>query len=387
MKIFLVAGARPNFMKIAPIYKQLTKFPKDFKPIIVHTGQHYDEKMSKIFFEDLQIPKPHIYLGVGSGSHAYQTAQIMIRFEKVLLEHQPDMVMVVGDVNSTVACSLVASKIVYSDSDRRRPIIAHVEAGLRSFDWNMPEETNRVLTDHLSDILFTTCSDANQNLIKEGIALQKIAFVGNVMIDSLVQFMSLAKKSNILNQLSHQFAERISRPLEEGKFALVTLHRPSNVDDPKVLGMILNAFVEISERIPIVFPMHPRTQKLTRQLPKTLLETLSNRPILITEPVGYLDFLYLEQAAKLVLTDSGGVQEETTYLNIPCLTLRPNTERPITIREGTNRLVPLEKETIVKYALDSLNEVSKSTRPIKYWDGQAAKRIVEYLRKRGKVFN
>ena len=380
MKVFLVAGARPNFMKIAPIYAEMKKDPDFFDPIIVHTGQHYDEKMSKIFFDDLKMPKPHIYLGVGSGTHAHQTAQIMEKFEAILLEHRPDWVLVVGDVNSTIACSLVAAKIRYPES-HKRPLIAHVEAGLRSFDWNMPEEVNRVLTDHLSDLLFTTCRDGDENLAHEGIPAEKIVFVGNVMIDSLVQFLPLARKSGILVDLNRTFSEKLSEPLHEGSFALATLHRPSNVDSPDSLGMILEAFVEISRELPIVFPMHPRTQKLMGQLPAKIRRDVEESAILITDPLGYLDFLFLEQAARLVLTDSGGVQEETSFLKIPCLTLRPNTERPITITEGTNRLVPLTTEAIVSAAREALSgqEGARST-SIPLWDGHAAERIVTYLK-------
>ncbi len=380
MKVFLVAGARPNFMKIAPIYAEMKKHPDFFDPIIVHTGQHYDEKMSKIFFDDLKMPKPHIYLGVGSGTHAHQTAQIMEKFEAILLEHRPDWVLVVGDVNSTIACSLVAAKIRYPKS-RRRPLIAHVEAGLRSFDWNMPEEVNRVLTDHLSDLLFTTCRDGDENLAHEGIPAEKIVFVGNVMIDSLVQFLPLARKSGILVDLNRTFSEKLSEPLHECSFALATLHRPSNVDSPDSLGMILEAFVEISRELPIVFPMHPRTQKLMGQLPAKIRRDVEESVILITDPLGYLDFLFLEQAARLVLTDSGGVQEETSFLKIPCLTLRPNTERPITITEGTNRLVPLTTEAIVSAAREALSgQGGERSTSIPLWDGHAAERIVTYLK-------
>ena len=378
MKVFLVAGARPNFMKIAPIYAEMKRHPEHFEPIIVHTGQHYDEKMSKIFFEDLKMPRPHIYLGVGSGTHAHQTAQIMMKFEKVLLEHQPDAVMVVGDVNSTIACSLVASKIRYPDT-RKRPQIIHVEAGLRSFDWNMPEEINRVLTDHLSDLLFTTCDDGDINLKKEGIPPEKILQVGNVMIDSLVQFLPLARKSPILETLNRQFQEKLAEPLREGAFALATLHRPSNVDTPKSLGMILEAFVDISREVPILFPMHPRTQKLLGSLPQSVQQDVAASAILITDPLGYLDFLFLEQAARLVLTDSGGVQEETSFLGIPCLTLRPNTERPVTITLGTNQLVPLQKEAIVTAAREFLHGKTKAGQPIPLWDGHAAERMVAFL--------
>jgi len=368
-------------MKIAPIYVEMKKYPDFFEPIIVHTGQHYDRKMSKIFFEELKMPRPDIYLGVGSGTHAHQTAQIMKKFETILLEHQPDWVLVVGDVNSTIACSLVAAKIRYPES-HRRPRIIHVEAGLRSFDWNMPEEVNRVLTDHLSDRLFTTCEDGNRNLAHEGIPAEKVVLVGNVMIDSLVQFLPLARKSTIFEELNRRFAEKLAEPLREGRFALATLHRPSNVDTPESLGMIMEAFVEISRELPIVFPMHPRTQKLMGKLLASVQHDVAASAILITDPLGYLDFLFLEQAAKLVLTDSGGVQEETSFLNIPCLTLRPNTERPITITEGTNRLVPLNREAIVQTTKEVLSGKTKTAHPILYWDGHAAERIIGYLKEK-----
>ncbi|HDZ12966.1 MAG TPA: UDP-N-acetylglucosamine 2-epimerase (non-hydrolyzing), partial [Bacteroidetes bacterium] len=336
------------------------------------------ERMSKIFFEDLKMPKPHIYLGVGSGTHAHQTAQIMIAFEEILLKYRPDLVLVVGDVNSTIACSLVAAKIRYPET-RNHPAIGHVEAGLRSFDRDMPEEANRVLTDHLSDILFTTCSDGGKNLAHEGIPAEKVVFVGNVMIDSLVQFLPLARSSTVLDDLNRTFSERLREPLQEKAFALATLHRPSNVDSSESLSMILEAFAEISRDVPIVFPMHPRTQKLMKGLPDKTRRAIDQNPVLITDPLGYLDFLFLEQAAKLVLTDSGGVQEETSFLNIPCLTLRPNTERPITLTEGTNRLVPLEKEAIIDFAGKSLNGTVKQARSIRFWDGRAAERMVAYL--------
>ncbi len=384
MTVFLVAGARPNFMKIAPIYAEMKKHPDFFNPIIVHTGQHYDEKMSKVFFDELKMPKPHIYLGVGSGTHAHQTAQIMEKFEAILLEHRPDWVLVVGDVNSTIACSLVAAKIRYPEN-KKRPQIAHVEAGLRSFDWDMPEEVNRVLTDHLSDLLFTTCADGDENLAREGISKEKIVFVGNVMIDSLVQFLPLARKSTILKDLSDRFGGKLAQPLREKGFALVTLHRPSNVDSPDSLSMILEAFVEISRELPLIFPMHPRTRKLMGQLPEAVRRDVETNLILLTEPLGYLDFLFLEQAARLVLTDSGGVQEETSFLGVPCLTLRPNTERPVTITEGTNRLIPLEKQAIVAAAREVLDGKTKSGKAIPLWDGRAAERIVAYLKKRAEA--
>ena len=407
LKTFLVVGARPNFMKIAPIYKEMKQCPNFFEPIILHTGQHYDEKMSKVFFDDLELPKPDIYLQVGSQSHAVQTAEIMKRFETELVKHQPDLVMLVGDVNSTLACSLTTMKIRYQslklskvwasyfnylksrkiesktikhfekrkDSDSR-PLIVHVEAGLRSFDFDMPEEINRTVTDLLSDILFTTCQDGDKNLISEGCDPSKIFFVGNVMIDALKSYMEKAKESAIFQKLNEY---RNNGRLLPQHFILTTLHRPSNVDDPEMLRMILSSLTDISERLPIVFPMHPRTQKLLRQLDSKYQE--KNNNLLITEPIGYLDFLHLQANAKLVITDSGGIQEETSYLGIPCLTLRLNTERSITIQKGTNKLVPLNKKSILKETFFSLVNDSQKPANIGLWDGKTSKRIVQILKK------
>ena len=411
IKVFLIVGARPNFMKIAPIYSQMLLHPKSFEPIIVHTGQHYDENMSKIFFSDLELPHPDIYLGVGSGSHAEQTAEIMKRFEPQLLEHKPDLVMVVGDVNSTIACALTAIKsripsphlselwqqyendlqsiktdlaLISAHKMRCRsheaPIIAHVEAGLRSFDFNMPEEINRVETDVLSDILFTTSSGDDSNLIEEGIDPRKIFCVGNVMIDSLQNFLTKAAKSIILDKLNRDNRARHHAPLKGGDFALATLHRPGNVDDPAMLTEILSALIRVSADLPIIFPMHPRTRKLLSKLNTNFQQQLSASNVVITAPVGYLDFLHLQTKARLVLTDSGGVQVETSYLGVPCLTLRPNTEWLITIREGTNKLVPLNNEAIVSAAKTALKKKEWHPANIQYWDGQAAERIVNSLK-------
>jgi len=410
IKIFLVVGARPNFMKIAPIYSEMKKDSNKFDPIIVHTGQHYDEKMSKVFFEELELPKPHIYLGVGSGSHAQQTAEIMKQFEAQLLKHQPHVMMVVGDVNSTIACCLTTSKIRYSlpefdqlwnkyeqfisnrktkvlvtdfHKKRRRsystPIIAHVEAGLRSFDFDMPEEVNRIETDILSDILFTTCEDGDNNLIAEGTDPRKVFFVGNVMIDSLKTFIEKAKKSEIIKALNKKSNHDRNGFIKENQFVLVTLHRPSNVDNQEMLSMILSALMDVSDEFPILFPMHPRTQKLMKELPNDFINTIDNNKVIITDPIGYLDFLNLQMNAKLVLTDSGGIQEETSYLGIPCLTLRPNTERPITIEQGTNQLVKMTKNSIVQVAKESLSNNDVNPSNIQYWDGNSAKRIVDVL--------
>jgi UDP-N-acetylglucosamine 2-epimerase (non-hydrolysing) len=406
LKTFLVVGARPNFMKIAPIYKEMLRFPNLFEPIILHTGQHYDEKMSKVFFDDLELPEPDIYLQVGSQSHALQTAEIMKRFETELVKHQPDLVMLVGDVNSTLACSLTAMKIRYQslklskvwasysnylksrkiesktikhfgkrkDSDKR-PLIAHVEAGLRSFDFDMPEEVNRTVTDLLSDFLFTTCQDGDENLINEGYDSRKVFFVGNVMIDALKSYVNKAKRSTILHELNRQ---NQNVHLQSHQYILVTLHRPSNVDDPEMLQMILSCLSGISDKSPVIFPMHPRTQKLVKQIKPDLHKEKNN--FFITEPIGYLDFLHLQANAKLVITDSGGIQEETSYLGVSCLTLRPNTERPITIRKGTNKLVPLDKESILKETFFALANDSQKAANINLWDGETSKRIVRIFR-------
>lgn len=369
IKVILVGGARPNFMKIAPIWWEMKKFPKRFKPVILHTGQHYDKNMSDLFFEDLELPKPNIYLGVGSASHATQTAKIMIEFEKLLVKEKPELIVVVGDVNSTLACSIVAAKLGIP--------IAHVEAGLRSFDRTMPEEINRIVTDSLSDFLFTTCEDANENLRREGIPDEKIYFVGNVMIDTLIRLKSEARlKAKI--------------KIDEQDYALLTLHRPHNVDDRDVFRNILQALREISRKIPIIFPAHPRTQKRIKSfgyeeyfnlLDLNPTNTINSKnSIILLNPLSYLDFLNLTTNAKLILTDSGGIQEETTYLGIPCLTIRENTERPVTIREGTNILVGADKDKIINESLKILNGRRKTGRIPKAWDGKAAQRIVKILR-------
>ncbi|MBU0566638.1 UDP-N-acetylglucosamine 2-epimerase (non-hydrolyzing) [bacterium] len=363
MKVFLVAGARPNFMKIAPIWEEMKRYPDEIEPLIIHTGQHYDDVMSKVFFEDLSLPEPDIYLGVGSGSHAVQTAKIMIEFEKVLLEEQPDLIMVVGDVNSTLACSLVASKLLVP--------VAHVEAGLRSFDRTMPEEINRLVTDSLSNYLFTTCEDANENLNREGIPDEKIFFVGNTMVDTLLRFRDKYDSTSILSQMKVK---------KEG-YALLTLHRPSNVDDERNFTSILDALEEIQARIKIIFPAHPRTRKQIKNL--ELEEKFADmQNLILVEPLGYLDFMSLLANSKFVLTDSGGIQEETTVLGIPCLTLRENTERPITVKEGTNVIVGVDKEKIVEESRNILNGNSKTGKTPKFWDGKAAQRIVKILRRK-----
>ncbi|KPJ70902.1 UDP-N-acetylglucosamine 2-epimerase [candidate division TA06 bacterium DG_78] len=362
-------------MKISSVYKELKKIHR-FRPIIVHTGQHYDVDMSDIFFRQLQLPKPDIFLGIGSGTHGEQTGKLMIAFERICAKENPDLVIVVGDVNSTVGCALVAAKM--------NTRVAHVEAGMRSFDRTMPEEINRVLTDHIADFLFTTCEDANSNLRREGIPKHKIFFTGNVMIDTLLQYRKCAQQSKILTTLQFKKNNKIQ------KYAVVTLHRPSNVDDPVTLRRILYALNAIAKKVPVVFPMHPRTIKnieryklgrTVHYISKVPLPQLvwKESPLLAIPPLGYLDFLNLISHATLVLTDSGGIQEETTILRIPCLTIRSNTERPITIKEGTNLLVGSDRDQIVKTAFKVLRQgVVRKRRP-RYWDGRAAQRITKIL--------
>lgn len=360
--IHLIVGARPNFMKIAPLYKELSLHYDRYKPSIIHTGQHYDEKMSRLFFDELNMPKPSAYLNVGSGTQGKQTARIIERYEDLILAgDKPDLVIVAGDVNSTIACALVAKKLQIP--------VAHLEAGLRSYDERMPEEINRVLTDRISDILLTPSLDANENLIKEGINTEKIYFVGNIMIDSLVEHQKKAELSNIFDKL-------IMNPDEH--YALVTLHRPSNVDEYDGLKMLLTSLVEIGKHIKIIFPMHPRTKKNIQDFGLSTYMN-SSKNLIITEPLGYFDFLKLEKKAKLILTDSGGVQEESTYFGVPCLTLRENTERPITITEGTNQLVGLNVESIVNSSLEIIEGKVKKGKIPKYWDGKTAQRVVKVL--------
>lgn len=360
LKILNIAGARPNFMKVAPIFAEMKRRSDEFEPMIVHTGQHYDAAMSDAFFDDLGMPKPDIYLGVGSGSHAVQTAKIMTEFEPVVLEHMPDWVLVVGDVNSTIACALVCAKLGVK--------VAHVEAGLRSRDRSMPEEINRILTDSISDLLFTTSQDADENLLREGIAADKIRFVGNVMIDSLLDHLKVAESSTVRQDLG----------LTDGEYAVVTLHRPSNVDEKDTFTGILDALLTVAERLPIVFPVHPRTRAKIEDF--GFGEKIANANIKLIEPLGYLDFMRLYSGAKLVLTDSGGLQEETTVLGIPCLTLRNNTERPITIEMGTNILVGTDPDKIKAAANAVLaNTVSTETKIPPLWDGKAAGRICDEL--------
>jgi UDP-N-acetylglucosamine 2-epimerase (non-hydrolysing) len=342
-------------MKIAPLMTAFSAHPGVVQTL-VHTGQHYDDTLSRIFFDDLGIPRPDVHLGVGSGSHAAQTAKVMMAFEPVCLKWKPDLVVVVGDVNSTVACSLVAAKLGVR--------VAHVEAGLRSFDWTMPEEINRVVTDRLSDLLFTTERSANENLEKEGIPADRIHFVGNVMIDTLLGHLERARNTDV-----HERFE-----VAPGGYALVTLHRPSNVDSPERLGPVAEALAEIAETIPVLFPVHPRTRQ---RLETFGLEGSLGR-VKVLEPLGYLEFLALMADAALVLTDSGGIQEETTVLGVPCLTARPNTERPVTLEQGTNRLVQPSRRGIVegvRLVLAEPDARPPQSRIPDLWDGKAAKRI------------
>ena len=361
IKVLNIVGARPNFMKIAPIMREMKRRKTDFLPLLVHTGQHYDAAMSDSFFADLGIPAPDYHLEVGSASHAVQTARIMTAFEPVVLQEKPDWVVVVGDVNSTIACALVCSKIGVR--------VAHVEAGLRSRDRTMPEEINRILTDQISDLLLTTSPDAAENLKAEGIAADKIKFVGNVMIDSLFYGLKLAEKSTVREDLN----------LNGKDYAVVTLHRPSNVDERETFSGLLDALCEIAAEIPIIFPAHPRTRARISEF--GFQEKIKNSDLRLVEPFGYLDFLRLYSGARLVLTDSGGLQEETTALSIPCLTLRENTERPITIEMGTNHLVGTNPEKIKRAAFEILNgqsaAVDKKIPPL--WDGRAAERICDAL--------
>jgi UDP-N-acetylglucosamine 2-epimerase (non-hydrolysing) len=365
LKIINIVGARPNLPKIAPLIREMQRHP-EIEPILVHTGQHYDEALSDIFFRQMGIPTPHVNLEVGSGSHAAQTAEVLKRVEPVLIEHQPDLVLVVGDVNSTIAVSLAAVKLGIP--------VAHVEAGLRSFDRSMPEEINRILTDALADFLFVTEEDAIQHLLKEGRPRECIYLVGNVMIDSLRHFLPIAQKSRIGEDLN------LKNALNWQRFGVLTLHRPSNVDSTEKLTELLGAIDAIAAQIPVIFPVHPRTrQRLTEAGIKT------HPQLKLIPPVGYLDFLCLLSKATLVLTDSGGIQEETTALGVSCLTLRENTERPITISEGTNLLIGTDPAKILAAAQQILAGKGKPGRIPPFWDGHAAERIVEVLLRKSPV--
>jgi UDP-N-acetylglucosamine 2-epimerase (non-hydrolysing) len=359
LKIVNVVGARPNFMKMAPLMMEYRRHPDQFEPKLVHTGQHYDDNMSALFFEQLQLPKPDVYLGIGSGSHSEQTAKVLVEMEKLLIADRPDLLVVVGDINSTMAATIAAAKLCIP--------VAHVEAGLRSFDRAMPEEVNRLVTDALSDYCFITSQDADENLRREGVPAEKIFFVGNVMIDTLLQLKDVALKSDISQKLGI-----------DASYGFVTLHRPSNVDDKEVFAEILAALDIIQKDLLLVFPVHPRTVNRLKQF--GFWDQLQGRKNLkLIDPVGYLDSLCLMANAKMVLTDSGGVQEETTVLGVPCLTIRNNTERPVTITEGTNTLVGTSQSKIVSEASKIMAGNGKRGRIPKFWDGKAAQRIVQSL--------
>lgn len=355
-KIISVVGARPNFMKAAPLYKVLKN--KFAKHLLCHTGQHYDDKMSKVFFEDLELPHPDFYLGVGSGSITEQMSKIMIEFEKIVQREHPDIVNVIGDVTSTIACGLVAA--------RHQIRVAHIEAGLRSYDRTMPEEINRILTDDISDYLFVTEKSGLENLLREGKNSENIFFVGNLMIDSVIHYLPMANTSNIHTMLQ----------IKNNNYILVTLHRPRNVDFIDELTKIISMLNELSNKAKIVFPIHPRTKKNLSTF--GLLKELSKN-IILTDPVGYIDFLSLMKNATLVITDSGGIQEETTYLGIQCITARDNTERPITVEVGTNHLVGTNWSNVEKTAIEVINgKIKKGSIP-ELWDGNSAERIAEIL--------
>lgn len=359
MKIINVVGARPNFIKIAALYKAYEAH-KDIEPVLVHTGQHYDKQMSELFFRQLEIPEPDIDLEVGSASHAVQTAEIMKRFEPVVLEHKLDAVLVVGDVNSTIACGLVAVKQGIK--------LVHVEAGLRSFDRTMPEEINRILTDSISDLLFCTEQSGVDNLRQEGIPEERVFLVGNVLIDVLLRNKEKAKDSNILDELG----------LSTDDYAVLTLHRPANVDSTKVFRGILDAIGVIQKHMPVVFPIHPRTRKNLRSASlDARIESM--RGVFLIDPLGYLDFLKLMSSASVVLTDSGGIQEETTILKVPCLTLRENTERPITVEIGSNQIVGVDTEEIVAAFERAVGGQNAEPQIPPLWDGCAAERLVKIL--------
>ncbi len=366
MKFMHVVGARPNFMKLAPLYKKIASSVHSQK--IIHTGQHYDSAMSDIFFEQLQMPMPDYHLGVGSGSHTEQTAKIMLGIEQVLLQNRPDIMIVYGDINSTLAAALVCSKMQIP--------IAHVEAGLRSGDRGMPEEINRILTDSIADILLTPSQDGNDNLLREGIAENKIHLVGNIMIDTLIDALEIIEKNK---QLVH-FADDILSKLKGNDFILSTVHRPSNVDKPENLELLFKTLATISEQTEVILPLHPRTHKqltdanILKKLPDSLH---------IVAPLGYFDFIYLQKNAFCILTDSGGIQEESSYLQTPCFTLRKNTERPITITLGTNELIGDDYGLLLRKIMElkakkSQKEIS-STTAIPFWDGNTATRILKVL--------
>ncbi len=356
-KIFLIAAARPNFMKVAPMWRAMAQLPDFFQPMLIHTGQHYDKNMSDVFFEDLGLPSPHVHLGVGGGSHAQQTAGVMVKFEELCLAEKPDLVLVVGDVNATMATSVTAAKL-------HIPVV-HVEAGLRSRDMTMPEEINRLMTDAIADLLFTPSPDADENLRNEGVAEERIKLVGNIMIDSLVRSVAKARDLKAYEKLG----------LESGKFGVVTLHRPANVDDPDNLARILDVLTAVD--LPLVFPVHPRTRAVMQEHDLGSRCGLVDSRLILADPLGYYEFMNLVIHSRMMLTDSGGLQEETTFLDIPCLTLRPNTERPITIDQGTNELATIDSlpGQIAKILEGSWKKGSVPN----LWDGNTAPRIVDII--------
>jgi UDP-N-acetylglucosamine 2-epimerase (non-hydrolysing) len=358
VKIHLIAAARPNFMKIAPLYHALKK--ESWAEVsIIHTGQHYDVNMSDAFFKDLDLPEPTIHLGVGSGTHAFQTGQVMIGYEKVLLQDRPDMVVVVGDVNSTMAVTIAASKLGVT--------VGHLEAGLRSFDRSMPEEINRIVTDSLADILWTPSPDADENLLREGVDYRKIKRVGNIMIDSLEMLRGKIESEKACSEYK----------LHQKKYGVVTLHRPSNVDSQETLEALCRLLDKISRKTTLVFPMHPRTfNNIERFGLKYFFENNSN--ILLLKPLNYIRFMNLVFNCRFVLTDSGGIQEETSYVGIPCLTLRPNTERPITVEKGTNRLCSVEN--LLEHVENILSQNGCRHNSIELWDGRTAERVCDLIK-------
>ena len=360
INVLLVAGARPNFMKVAPLMKELRERPGQFSAKLLHTGQHYDFDMSDVFLEELGLGAPDLFLGIGSGTHAEQTGKIMMAFEQVCVQDRPDVVVVVGDVNSTMACAITAKKLCLP--------VAHVEAGLRSRDWMMPEEINRLVTDSVSDLLFTPSRDADRNLRGEGVAPERIHFVGNVMIDSLLALLARTQDRDTLRRFG----------VEEGRYATLTLHRPSNVDDPATLGGIIDALSEIGCELPILWPLHPRSRKNLEQW--GILQRLDKvSGIIVSPPLGYLDMLTLNRKARIILTDSGGVQEEATVLRVPCVTLRDNTERPVTIESGCNQLAGNDPAKIRSTISSALSRNGRDIQTPELWDGHAAERIVEVL--------
>ncbi|HOI72896.1 MAG TPA: UDP-N-acetylglucosamine 2-epimerase (non-hydrolyzing) [Syntrophales bacterium] len=396
LKWMLVAAARPNFMKIAPLMRAIARHER-IRPVLVHTGQHYDKNMSEAFFRDLGIPEPDIHLGIGSGSHAQQTGRVMIAFEEILLGEKPDLILVVGDVNSTMACALAAVKLHIP--------VAHVEAGLRSFDRTMPEEINRLVTDAVSDYLFTPSPDGDENLLREGVAEEKIHLVGDIMVDSLLYHLEQAKRTPILDDLGlrrHDGAPGFQGDNGIMPYALVTLHRPSNVDDRESFTRIMDGLRRVASRVPVLFPMHPRTRKQVTVHGLESVFTFHERDdhgpffqvhreattgnpstIHVFPPLGYLEFLNLMARAAVVLTDSGGIQQETTVINIPCITLRDTTERPITLTEGTNVLVHNDPDRIEEEAIRALEGRSRRGACPAIWDGRTAERIVATLLDRG----